>query len=158
MNGAKLTNRHVRRDQGRSPVALRRIVNRFSAPPDHRVPPPHITGGAVDLQFSTSEGVPLDAFQESQQNRLIDRKFEREGAAESHVVLGHAAPQCWSNDDRRIFCRPAHPPVPVRQQQDDLLGQIQLSKLAKGACGVRTIRQPARDSVRSIELSWSAAA
>jgi D-alanyl-D-alanine dipeptidase len=43
-----------------SPAVLRRIVNRFSAPPDHRVPPPHITGGAVDLHLSTIEGEPLD--------------------------------------------------------------------------------------------------
>src|SRR5213595_3780926 len=43
-----------------SPVALPRIVNRFSAPPDHRVPPPHTTGGAVDLMITTSGGEPID--------------------------------------------------------------------------------------------------
>jgi D-alanyl-D-alanine dipeptidase len=43
-----------------SPVSLRRVVNRFSAPPDHRVPPPHCTGGAVDLSITTADGEPID--------------------------------------------------------------------------------------------------
>src|SRR5262249_10001852 len=50
------------RDQhpGWSPVMLRRMVNRYSAPPEARVPPPHCTGGAVDLGLTTAEGAPLD--------------------------------------------------------------------------------------------------
>jgi zinc D-Ala-D-Ala dipeptidase len=43
-----------------SPAVLRRVVNRFSAPPDHRVPPPHCTGGAVDLEITTQDGQSLD--------------------------------------------------------------------------------------------------
>jgi D-alanyl-D-alanine dipeptidase len=43
-----------------SQAALRRATNRFSAPPDHRVPPPHCTGGAVDLEITTPDGDPLD--------------------------------------------------------------------------------------------------
>lgn len=43
-----------------SPAVLRRTVNRFSAPPDHRVPPPHCTGGAVDLEITTPTGQRLD--------------------------------------------------------------------------------------------------
>jgi zinc D-Ala-D-Ala dipeptidase len=43
-----------------SPAVLRRTANRFSAPPDHRVPPPHCTGGAVDLEITTPEGERLD--------------------------------------------------------------------------------------------------
>jgi zinc D-Ala-D-Ala dipeptidase len=43
-----------------SPAILRRVVNRFSAPPDHRVPPPHCTGGAVDVNITTANGEPLD--------------------------------------------------------------------------------------------------
>ena len=41
---------------------LRRVVNRFSAPPhDARVPPPHTTGGAVDLMLADAEtGKALD--------------------------------------------------------------------------------------------------
>jgi D-alanyl-D-alanine dipeptidase len=43
-----------------SPAVLRRVVNRFSAPPDHRVPPPHCTGGAVDVNLTTGDGADLD--------------------------------------------------------------------------------------------------
>jgi zinc D-Ala-D-Ala dipeptidase len=43
-----------------SPAILRRTINRFSAPPDHRVPPPHCTGGAVDLDITTPTGERLD--------------------------------------------------------------------------------------------------
>lgn len=42
------------------PTVLRRVVNRFSAPPDHRVPPPHCTGGAVDLELTSPDGERLD--------------------------------------------------------------------------------------------------
>ncbi len=43
-----------------SDVTLRRVVNRFSAPPDRRVPPPHTTGGAVDLMLADEAGAVLD--------------------------------------------------------------------------------------------------
>jgi zinc D-Ala-D-Ala dipeptidase len=43
-----------------SPAVLRRVANRFSAPPDHRVPPPHCTGGAVDVKLTTPQGEDLD--------------------------------------------------------------------------------------------------
>jgi D-alanyl-D-alanine dipeptidase len=43
-----------------SGAALRRLVNRYSAPPDHPVPPPHLTGGAVDLHLVDAEGRLLD--------------------------------------------------------------------------------------------------
>ncbi len=44
-----------------SDAALRRVVNRFTAPPDHRrVPPPHTTGGAVDVMLATAGGTSLD--------------------------------------------------------------------------------------------------
>ncbi len=43
-----------------SPTTLRRMVNRFSAPPDHRVPPPHCTGGAVDVHLTAANGERLD--------------------------------------------------------------------------------------------------
>lgn len=43
-----------------SPSVLRRVVNRFSAPPEHRVPPPHCTGGAVDVYITTADGEALD--------------------------------------------------------------------------------------------------
>ncbi|HTE19359.1 MAG TPA: hypothetical protein VK689_13375, partial [Armatimonadota bacterium] len=39
---------------------LRRMVNRFSAPMDPRVPPPHTTGGAVDVHLVGADGEILD--------------------------------------------------------------------------------------------------
>jgi D-alanyl-D-alanine dipeptidase len=40
---------------------MKRIVNRFTAPVDNpRVPPPHSTGGAVDLTIADAEGVLQD--------------------------------------------------------------------------------------------------
>ncbi|HEY0866540.1 MAG TPA: M15 family metallopeptidase [Fimbriimonas sp.] len=44
----------------KSPIQLRRIVNRFSAPMDRRAPPPHTTGGAVDLALLNDRGEALD--------------------------------------------------------------------------------------------------
>lgn len=44
-----------------SEVHLRRVVNRFSAPPDHpKVPPPHLTGGAIDIMLADRKGRRLD--------------------------------------------------------------------------------------------------
>lgn len=39
---------------------LTRVVNRFTAPMNHRVPPPHTTGGAMDLALYTLDGEALD--------------------------------------------------------------------------------------------------
>jgi len=39
---------------------LREIVERFSAPMDLDVPPPHTTGGAVDLMLGDLDGNPVD--------------------------------------------------------------------------------------------------
>lgn len=43
-----------------SEVTLKRVVNRFSAPLDSRVPPPHTTGGAVDLMLTDQDGNAQD--------------------------------------------------------------------------------------------------
>ena len=43
-----------------SDVKIRRVVNQFTAPLDTRVPPPHTTGGAVDLNLVDAAGKPLD--------------------------------------------------------------------------------------------------
>lgn len=43
-----------------SPVKLRRVVNRYSAPIDRRVPPPHSTGGALDVFLADEAGEPVD--------------------------------------------------------------------------------------------------
>ena len=39
---------------------MRRTVNQYSAPMDTRVPPPHTTGGAVDLLLADADGTLLD--------------------------------------------------------------------------------------------------
>jgi len=39
---------------------LSRVANRFSAPMDRRAPPPHTTGGAVDVHLCDANGEPLD--------------------------------------------------------------------------------------------------
>lgn len=43
-----------------SDLALRRLVNRFTAPPNAKVPPPHSTGGALDVMLAGPDGVELD--------------------------------------------------------------------------------------------------
>lgn len=43
-----------------SDVTLKRVVNRFTAPMNTRVPPPHSTGGAVDLMLTDDAGTVLD--------------------------------------------------------------------------------------------------
>lgn len=44
-----------------SETTLKRVVNRYTAPPDHpRVPPPHLTGGALDVVLIRDDGVYLD--------------------------------------------------------------------------------------------------
>lgn len=43
-----------------SEVTLKRVVNRFTAPQNLRVPPPHSTGAAVDLMLADTEGNLLD--------------------------------------------------------------------------------------------------
>ena len=39
---------------------IRRSVNQFSAPMDKKAPPPHTTGGAVDLMLAHDDGTLLD--------------------------------------------------------------------------------------------------
>ena len=41
-------------------TAIAREAGRYSAPPDAPTPPPHLTGGAVDLEIVGAEGVRLD--------------------------------------------------------------------------------------------------
>lgn len=43
-----------------SDVALKRVVNQYSAPMDVRVPPPHTTGAALDLALVDEVGRSLD--------------------------------------------------------------------------------------------------
>jgi D-alanyl-D-alanine dipeptidase len=43
-----------------SEQTLRRVVNRFTAPPSDIVPPPHSTGGALDVVLASADGEELD--------------------------------------------------------------------------------------------------
>jgi D-alanyl-D-alanine dipeptidase len=43
-----------------SETKLKRTVNRFTAPIHGKVPPPHSTGGAVDVVLGNEEKLPLD--------------------------------------------------------------------------------------------------
>ncbi len=43
-----------------SDVQLRRVVNRFTAPIHDKVPPPHSTGGALDVLLARADGTELD--------------------------------------------------------------------------------------------------
>lgn len=44
----------------KSEAALKRLANTFTAPMHPKVPPPHTTGGAVDLMLCDSDGNELD--------------------------------------------------------------------------------------------------
>lgn len=44
----------------KSDLAIRRFANRFTAPMNKRVPPPHTTGGAVDVTLTDLELRPVD--------------------------------------------------------------------------------------------------
>jgi len=57
-----------------SETTLKRVVNRLTAPPNHpRVPPPHLTGGALDVGLVREDGTPLDLV--SPYERLDPRSF-----------------------------------------------------------------------------------
>lgn len=53
-------NRFRERHPNWSDVQLKRVVNRFTAPLDGRVPPPHSTGGAMDVFLVDDFGKPFD--------------------------------------------------------------------------------------------------
>jgi D-alanyl-D-alanine dipeptidase len=53
-------NRFRERHPDWSDVQMKRTVNRYTAPMNHRVPPPHTTGGAVDLMLADEAGTVLD--------------------------------------------------------------------------------------------------
>jgi zinc D-Ala-D-Ala dipeptidase len=52
--------RFNKRNPDWSETKLRRTVNQFTAPMNLRVPPPHTTGGAMDLALTDLDGNPLD--------------------------------------------------------------------------------------------------
>jgi D-alanyl-D-alanine dipeptidase len=72
-----------------SEAHLRRLTNRYSAPMDPRVPPPHTTGGAVDLRLIGEGGIPLDV---TSPYDLFDRRsFRLDAPGLSATALANRA-------------------------------------------------------------------
>src|SRR5260221_7292267 len=77
-----------------SEVNLRRVVNRFSAPDDPRVPPPHTTGGAVDVMLADTSGQllnhssPYDPYDPD--GYLFDAPALSETARQTRAILAEA--------------------------------------------------------------------
>jgi len=73
-----------------SDVQLRRVVNRFTAPPEAAVPPPHSTGGAVDVFLVDESGKRIN---HSQPYELLDSKsfamdcHGLDGEAQAHRTI-----------------------------------------------------------------------
>jgi len=60
-------------------VKLRRTANQFTAPMNSRVPPPHTTGGAMDLALTDLEGQPLDVMSPFEQREVKGFYFDAPG-------------------------------------------------------------------------------
>ncbi len=107
-----------------SDTKLRRTVNRFTAPLDPRVPPPHTTGGAVDLVLADGSGKMLD--QNSPYDRLDPHGFPfdapslSESARRHRTILAEALSSSgltnypseywhWSYGDQGWAYRGGHP-------------------------------------------------
>ncbi|MCW5945838.1 MAG: M15 family metallopeptidase [Fimbriimonadales bacterium] len=70
-----------------SETALKRLTNRFTAPLDERVPPPHTTGGAIDLRLADAKGRPLDM--RSPFDSLDKRMFPFDAKGISEIARKH---------------------------------------------------------------------
>jgi D-alanyl-D-alanine dipeptidase len=62
---------------------ISRKVNRFSAPMDPRVPPPHTTGGAIDVHLVDEHGTPMDMQSPFDMLDLRAAAFEVRGLSEA---------------------------------------------------------------------------
>lgn len=80
-------NRYKNRNPDWSDVRLRRTVNRFTAPLDPRVPPPHSTGGALDVFLVDDSGKDLDM--SSPFNPIDTKCFSLEAPGLSDVARLH---------------------------------------------------------------------
>ncbi len=63
-------------------AAIVREAGRYSAPPDALTPPPHLTGGAVDLQIIGAEGVRLDFTSPFDLNDTAHTAFDAPGISD----------------------------------------------------------------------------
>jgi D-alanyl-D-alanine dipeptidase len=77
-----------------SDVRIRRFVNRFTAPMNPRVPPPHTTGGAMDVDLVDSEGKPYDVVSPFERRDVkcfaLDTPGLSETARENRAILSGA--------------------------------------------------------------------
>jgi D-alanyl-D-alanine dipeptidase len=73
---------------------IKRIVNRFVAPPEAAVPPPHSTGGAVDLQLYDAYGKLVDLSSPYEvfdpHSYPVDTKGLSDEAAKNRAILREA--------------------------------------------------------------------
>jgi D-alanyl-D-alanine dipeptidase len=70
-----------------SDVQLKRVVNRYTAPLSDKVPPPHTTGGAVDLYLAGEDGKALDLI--SPFERFDTRCYSLDSAGLSDIARKH---------------------------------------------------------------------
>jgi D-alanyl-D-alanine dipeptidase len=107
-----------------SEVKLRRVVNRFTAPLDARVPPPHTTGGAVDVrllgangnrldctspyEFHDEKGFPMDAPGLTEQSRR-NRQILKEAMLAGGLTNYPSEYWHWSYGDQGWAYRGGHP-------------------------------------------------
>ena len=62
--------------------AIAREAGRYAAPPDALTPPPHLTGGAVDLEIIGEEGVRLDFTSPFDLNDTAHTAFDAPGLSD----------------------------------------------------------------------------
>lgn len=107
-----------------SETKLRRVTNQFTAPMNARVPPPHTTGGAVDVHVAFPDGKLLDHIRPYEMRDPKSFFFDAEGlgerARETRALLAEAmAPTGltnypseywhWSYGDQGWAYRGGHP-------------------------------------------------
>ncbi len=65
-----------------SETKMKRVVNQFSAPMDAKVPPPHTTGGAVDLALVDADGRAYDVSTPFEWKDPLGFGFDAKGLSE----------------------------------------------------------------------------
>lgn len=89
--------RWERRHPEWSDVQLRRVVNRFTAPMNSKVPPPHSTGGAFDLVLLDSNGNELDVTSPFQAFDPQSYAMENPSLSQEAIHNRRILQQCFSD-------------------------------------------------------------
>lgn len=107
-----------------SDAQVRRVANRFTAPVNARVPPPHTTGGAVDVMLVDETGRTMDMMSPyelfDQRAYPFDAKGLSERSREHRTILAEALSKTvltnypseywhWSYGDQGWAYRGGHP-------------------------------------------------